>query len=161
MINERIKRVINNHQMSCGHAGHYLYLLKGFNDFIDKIEIPVDKLDKSKLDKKLNFYCLLEDAYDFDVNMIESLDKYNYEIWTIDYNLFKDKFLSNTDAAPYETTEALKDKYLVTYCQPEWFEARKNVPVFNLNNSLTGIVEDPDKERNNEDLLELNQSFFK
>ena len=160
MINERIKRVINNHQMSCGHAGHYLYLLKGFNDFVDKIEIPVDKLDKSKLDRKLNFYCLLEDAYDFDAEFLEALKKYDYEIWTIDYNLFKDKFLSNTDAAPYETSEALQDKFLVTYSQPGWFEARKNVPVFNLNNSLIGIVDEPNKERTNEQLLDLNNALI-
>ena len=161
MINERIKRVINNHQMSCGHAGHYLYLLKGFNDFIEKIDIPVEALDKSKLNSKINFYCLLEDAYDFDVNMIESLDKYDYEIWTIDYNLFGNEFLSNTDAAPYETSQELKDKYLVTYSQPGWFEERKSVPVFNMDKPLIGIVEDPQETRNNEALLELNQSFFK
>lgn len=92
--------------------------------------------------------------------MIESLDKYDYEIWTIDYNIFEDKFLSNTDAAPYETTEALEDKFLVTYSQPKWFEARKKVPVFNLDNSLIGIVEDSDKVRNNEALLALNKEMI-
>lgn len=57
---ERIKRVINNHQLSCQDNNNYLYVLRGFKPIINNIEIPVSHLN-DKIEDKKNYYVLEED----------------------------------------------------------------------------------------------------
>jgi len=60
MINERITRVINNHQLSCQNTNRNLYILVGFDPFIDSVDLPIKPLTSDISDNE-NAYVLEKD----------------------------------------------------------------------------------------------------
>lgn len=60
MINERITRVINNHQLSCQNINRNLYILVGFDPFIDSVDLPIKPLTSDISDNE-NAYVLEKD----------------------------------------------------------------------------------------------------
>ncbi|NMB17981.1 MAG: hypothetical protein GX984_00795 [Erysipelothrix sp.] len=60
MINERITRVINNHQLSCQNTNRNLYILVGFDPFIDSVDLPIKPLASDISDNE-NAYVLEKD----------------------------------------------------------------------------------------------------
>lgn len=60
MINERITRVINNHQLSCQNTNRNLYILVGFDPFIDSVDLPIKPL-ASDINDNENAYVLEKD----------------------------------------------------------------------------------------------------
>lgn len=60
MINERITRVINNHQLSCQNTNRNLYILVGFDPFIDSVDLPIKPLTSDIRDNE-NAYVLEKD----------------------------------------------------------------------------------------------------
>ena len=127
MLQERINRVMNNHQYSCQHPGNYLFILKNFDDVLKTHTVPAAHLDPKLLHKKGNMYLTYDESLDLDPQIIEDIKKYSYRVWILDFNLF-----------PKDDT--------VVEVQPDWYEARKTISVFNTINPLIGIVEDPNAD---------------
>lgn len=129
-LQERIDRVINNHQCNCQHPGNYLFVLKGFENILKTHTVPVNHLDASKIHRRENFYITFEEAQTLSEDVVNLLSEYQYRIWAVDFNLFKEGHMS-------------ADGSFKEYPQPDWFEARKTIAVFNTLNPLIGLVDDP------------------
>ena len=104
---ERIQRVVNNHQLSCHHTDRYFYILRGFKDFIDMIELPVAH-DSSDLKNTMNRYILEEELDDFDVSRFDG-----YKLVEVVFNLFEDNQVLNhndyitLEPLPFEVSDKL------------------------------------------------------
>lgn len=134
MLQERINRVMNNHQYNCQHPGNYLFILKNFDDVLKTHSVPAEHLDSTLLHKKGNMYLTYDESLDLDPQIIEDIKKYSYRVWILDFNLFP------------------KDDSVVEV-QPDWYETRKTISVFNTINPLIGIVKDPNADH------DLNQVY--
>ncbi|AMC93096.1 hypothetical protein AOC36_03620 [Erysipelothrix larvae] len=132
-MKDRIRRVINNHQLSCEHTSKYYYILRGFKPLMGAVEIPVKPYADS-LDPKENRYILEEDLPNHDAHEFEGFD-----VWTVTFNLFDDKILDENGQ--------LVDLNPLTL--PVRF---KNLNIFNEINPLTGIVDN--LELDNDDRLD-------
>lgn len=130
LLQERIDRVINNHQCNCQHPGNYLFVLKGFGDVLKHFSVPVKHLEPERLYRRENYYITFEESQTLSEEIISTLRKYKYRVWIVDFNLFPEGHLA-------------MDGSFKEYPQPDWFEARKTISIFNTINPLIGIVEDP------------------
>lgn len=142
MLQERINRVINNHQLSCGHTDHYLYVLQGFTPVLEHYTVPVDPFDASLLKTKVNMYVTFEEALLFEPSQIQALRDQEYDLWIVAFNFFPHVFISNTSASDYASIERHEDVYVVTYPELPWVETRKTISIFNTMNPLIGVVQD-------------------
>lgn len=156
MLQERINRVINNHQMSCEHRSHYLYILKGFNVVLDRFTVPVDNLDINRIEEQKNFYLKYEEAMTLGDGIIQRLKDNDYDIWIVDFNLFKDGYLSKRVLTDYTDSRPLNDLFLVNYPELTWVKAHKVIAIFNTDNPLQGIS---DHDIDNEERLNLFKSM--
>lgn len=115
-MRERIKRVINNHQMSCQINQQNLYILRGFKPILENVVIPVVKFNGDTHTKD-NRYILEED---WDGEKLEG-----FVPIVVNFNFFEGGLLqengtvNSTETLDYETLN-----------------------VFNTNNPLIGVVED-------------------
>ncbi|CAM3620632.1 hypothetical protein ERUR111494_03560 [Erysipelothrix urinaevulpis] len=117
-MQERINRVINNHQLSCQDSNNYFYVLRGFKGFIDTISIPVKKQNNT-LENFTNYYCLEEDWNREEIPGLITV--------TVTFNFFDDKLLDETlDLVPFLPLSL------------------ENINIFNSNNPLIGVSEDLD-----------------
>lgn len=155
MLQERIDRTINNHQLSCEHLQHYLFILKGFSDVLDSQSVPLEHFNETFVETHTNYYLTFEEALSLDAKTIDALKDHHYDIWTVSFNLFKHGFLSKTRDGDFETVEPLQNRFLVNYRQPDWFEARKTISIFNTINPLIGLVDDPNLDLDNDALFDL------
>lgn len=115
MINERITRVINNHQLSCQNTNRNLYILVGFDPFIDFVDLPIKPLTSDIRDNE-NAYILNGD-----------LDKVNRDDFVLVYVIFN--FFE----------EGTLDRFW-NLQNPELSDFEK-VFVFNQIDPLNGVVE--------------------
>ena len=143
---ERINRVINNHQFTCQHLSHYLFVLKGFDAFIDKISINVKKFDSTDLGSRKNYYLTYSEALLLDDKTVQELKDNNYDVWIVDFNLIPNTWIVK------ENDEL---KFIDSFDPLDFVEERKTLSIFNTTNSLTGIVDDPNTERTIEDYLQI------
>lgn len=142
MLQERINRVINNHQMSCEHRSHYLYILKGFNVVLDRFTVPVDNLDVNRIEEQKNFYIKYEEAMTLGDGIIERLKDNKYDMWVVEFNLFEGGYLAKRVLTDYLDSTPLDDLFLVTYPELTWVESHKSIAIFNTDNPLKGIDDD-------------------
>lgn len=143
MLQERINRVINNHQMSCEHRSHYLYILKGFNVVLDRFTVPVENLDINRIEEQKNFYIKYEEAMTLGDGIIKRLKDNNYDIWIVEFNLFEGAYLAKRVLSDYLEATPLDDFYLVQYPDLSWVETHKTIAIFNTDNPLKGISDMP------------------
>lgn len=115
-MKERIKRVINNHQMSCQINQQNLYILRGFKPIVDNIDIPVVKFD-GETNTKDNRYILEEDWNG------EKLEGFVPVV--VNFNFFEGGLLNENG-----TVNSVKPLDVET------------LNVFNTNNPLIGVVDD-------------------
>ncbi|QIK85277.1 hypothetical protein G7061_01005 [Erysipelothrix sp. HDW6B] len=155
MLQERINRVINNHQLSCGHTNHYIFILKGFTHVLKKYSVPVKDLDVVKIPTKTNFYITYEDAMTLGDGFVSALIEHEYDPWIVDFNFFEGGYLADIDSVDYTNRKPLANMLLVNYPEISWAPERKTIHIFNTNNPLIGIVDDPDTPRTNEDRLNI------
>ncbi|QIK69148.1 hypothetical protein G7062_02100 [Erysipelothrix sp. HDW6C] len=155
MLQERLNRVVNNHQMTCEHTNHYIYILKGFSKLKDRLSVPVDAFDASHITQKKNMAITYEDALNFKTEIIHSLLDNAYDPWVVDFNFFLDGYLAATDA--YPTAIPLNDGFLVTYPPLDWVPDRKTLFVFNQVDPLRefGVTEALDNQERYELLQTL------
>ena len=112
---ERIKRVINNHQLSCQDSNNYLYVLRGFKPIINNIEIPVSHLS-DEIENNKNYYALEEDW-----NHEELPERITMNV---DFNFFNNGLLNEKG----EIVEISPSKY-------------DSLNIFNTVNPLIGVHE--------------------
>ncbi len=116
LMRDRIKRVMDNHQMSCQITIRNLYVLKGFAPVIDNIDFPVSKLD-GDLSGRSNKYILEEDWDGQEVDGFIPIEVF--------FNFFENGILNDKgEIVGYEPTD------------------KKPIYIFNTNNALTGLVDD-------------------
>lgn len=123
-MNERIKRVINNHQLSCQDNNHYFYILRGFKPIINNVEIPVSHLS-DEIENNKNYYVLEEDW-----NHEELPERITMNV---DFNFFNNGLLNEKG----EIVETSPSKY-------------DSLNIFNTVNPLIGVHENlelNDKEK--------------
>lgn len=116
-MQERINRVIDNHQLSCHFTDKYLYIFRGFCPLMNQITVPV-KHEAKDLEKKENRYILEEELDNY------NLEEYDdYKIFMVTFNFFDMKVLNcDGELINYETTDF------------------SNINVFNANNPLIGVT---------------------
>lgn len=115
-MRERIKLVINNHQMSCQILQKNLYILRGFKPVEHNVDIPVEKYT-GNTDGKSNLYLLEEE---WDGNKIEG-----FVPVFVNFNFFEHGYLNDNGevvAMPTNDYDAIN--------------------IFNTINALNGITED-------------------
>lgn len=139
MLQDRITRVINNHQMSCAHTSHYLYVLKGFEKVLHDYTVPVEFFNKDLIESKKNMAILYEDATSLSDEVVELLRKYDYDIWIIDFNFFDDGYIATKESRCHATHTEFQDNLLVTYKPISWTLERKTLNIFNTINPLRGL----------------------
>lgn len=150
MIAERINRVINNHQFTCQHRSHYLFILKGFEPLMSDFDINVKPLELENLPSKTNYYITYENAFLLDKAIWNDLEYHNYDLWIVDFNLFDNAHLANNEQhLSYNFIETLDDYALVKYNDSDNFSKAKILSIFNTINPLIGIVENPKEKLNN------------
>lgn len=158
MLQERINRVINNHQLSCGHTSHYIFVLKGFTDVLSHFSVPVDSLDVFKIHTKKNFYITYEEALSLGEGIINELKENDYDPWVVDFNWFKDGYISNQTIPEYTSSKKWHHQYFVSYPSLDFVPPHKFISIFNTTNPLTGITDV--KEMDNEERYTLYSSWF-
>lgn len=143
MLQERINRVINNHQLSCQHTNHYLYILKGFNAILPQFTVPVEALDKTQLAALKNFYITYEEALDLDEAVIRELKERKYDLWIVDFNWFNKVYLTREDNLHVLAKWKVNGENYIAYPVLDWQETRKTISIFNTNNPSIGFIEPP------------------
>lgn len=156
IIEERINRVINNHQFTCQHRSHYLFILKGFDSVLPKMNLNVLPYNEKELTSHQNFAILFEDAYRLSDESWKTILDNNYDIWVVDFNLFKDGYLSISSSIAHSDSKNLKEGYfLVNYHELSDSIKFKVLPIFNTLNPLIGITDDPKIELTDAERLSL------
>lgn len=143
---DRINRVINNHQFTCEHRSHYLFVLKGFDAFIDKIKLNVESFNPEELHTHKNFAITYHDALSLSSDIVNTIHNESYDVWIVDYNFIPNKWLIKDDNGI---------DFVESFEPLSFAEERKTLPVFNTSNSLIGIVSNPDTERSDQDYCDL------
>lgn len=156
IIVERINRVINNHQFTCQHRSHYLFILKGFNAVLPTMNLNVLPYNEAHLNSHQNFAILYEDAYNLSQISWESVQANEYDIWVVDFNLFRNGYLSSSVSNAHSQSDYLKDGFsIVDYHDLPDSIKYKTLPIFNTLNPLIGITNDPKVGLSDSQRLEL------
>lgn len=150
---DRINRVINNHQFTCEHRSHYLFVLKGFTPIIDSLTLDLKAYDVSLIPSKENMFITYEDAYLLETDAWATLGEAKYDIWIVDFNFFIDTHASTIASASYAASVQDGDHFWVRYHDNAHLAVRKTLSVFNTINPLIGIVSDFNR-------LDTNQSRY-
>lgn len=138
-LQERINRVINNHQYNCQHPGNYLFVLKGFEYVLKTHTVPVNHIDVDAIHHRDNLYITFEEAHNLSNEIVDLLKEYHYHIWLVDFNLFKEGHMSS-------------DGTFVEYPDVSWINEKNSISVFNTINPLIGLVSNPSEDINRFDL---------
>ncbi len=152
---ERINRVINNHQFTCQHRSHYLFVLRGFEPILENITLNVLPLDQSNLSNGTNYWITYEDAFDIETTVWDALKANEYDIWIVNFNFFDGVYFASVPSHSHLTSNQSQDVEWVTYKDNPHLLERKTLNVFNTNNPLIGIVPDIKSHLSNEQRLEL------
>lgn len=139
MLQDRINRVINNHQYSCAHTNHYLYVLKGFQKVLNDYTVPVDFFNQDSIKSKKNMAILYEDAATLSDDVVSLLNEYDYDIWIVDFNYFDEGYLVTKVSSVHEKDIAFMGDFLVSYKPIPWTLDRKTLNIFNTINPLRGL----------------------
>ncbi|MEG0327533.1 MAG: hypothetical protein RR565_06520 [Erysipelothrix sp.] len=139
MLQDRITRVINNHQYSCAHTSHYLYVLKGFQKVLNDYTVPVDFFNLDSIKSKKNMAVLYEDASLLPDDVVSLLNEYDYDIWIVDFNFFEEGYLATKVSSVYESDADFMGEFLISYKPIPWTQKRKTLNIFNTINSLRGL----------------------
>lgn len=146
---ERINRVINNHQFTCQHTSHYLFILKGFEPLLNNIELNVKGYSKTLLSNHDNLWITYEDAYILNENEWDQVKENNYDIWVVDFNFFDQSHIALTRSSSHEIISKDDDVIWVNYKEIKSLTRFKTLNIFNGVNPLIGVVSDPKDSWNN------------
>lgn len=152
---ERINRVINNHQFTCQHRSHYLFVLRGFEPILKNIKLNVLPLDLTNLSNGTNYWISYEEAFELDLKVWEKLKNNQYDIWIVNFNFFEETYFALNASNSHLSSIKYSNIDWVTYKDNPNLLERKSLNVFNSNNPLIGVVSDSKTHLNNEQRLEL------
>lgn len=152
---ERINRVINNHQFTCQHTSHYLFVLKGFEPLLNSISLNVQKLDLSKLSSHTNFWITYEESFNLDDGIWSSIRGENYDIWIVDFNFFINSFIALHPSNAHIHQGSDNGVLWVNYHDNDNLTSRKTLSIFNTNNPLIGVLSDSKKVVDNNERLNI------
>ena len=146
---DRINRVINNHQFTCEHRSHYLFVLKGFDPVMAKLNLDLEAYDFRHIAMKANMFVTYEEAFLFETDVWSSLSSANYDIWIVDFNWFEGVYASTKLTSAYLTSTQEDNHYWVSYKNIDHLTLRKTITIFNTINPLIGIVTDLERLNSN------------
>lgn len=152
---ERINRVINNHQFTCQHTSHYLFILKGFETILNSITLNVNEYSESLLNSQVNLWISYESAYILDNSQVNEIAENNYDVWVVDFNFFEGTHIAISQSISHETYTSIEDAFWVKYKDIENFTRYKTLSIFNELNPLIGVVDNPKETWTNTMRLEL------
>lgn len=159
MIQSRINRVINNHQMSCAHNENYLYILKGFEDVLNKYSVPIEKIQFGELKPNTNYYILYEEAYNHLDRLEKILREHKLSVWTVEFNLVPNYFIANSENNGYKEILPIDSLYLVTYKEIQGLNPNHKICIFNQINPLIGIVKEDERKDSIYEYVEVYQNL--
>lgn len=139
MLQERINRVINNHQMSCQRDGSFLYILKGFNIVLDTFKVPVANLDSMNIHFGNNYYIKYEEAMSLGDGIISALKEQGFQFCIVNFNLFSTGYLSKRVLTDHQDAVPLEPYYLVSYPKLKWLDTYEAINIFNSDNPIKDI----------------------
>lgn len=157
----RINRVINNHQFTCQHRSHYLFVLKGFEPILDTISLNVERLDGKKLSLNTNFWITYEEGFELSNDDWNAIKDHEYDVWIVDFNFFENSYFALNKNTSHEVINHFDNILWVNYKPLEWVLERKTIHIFNTLNPLIGIIKDFDKYQTNEARLKLLEELIK
>lgn len=139
---ERINRVINNHQFTCQHRSHYLFVLKGFEPLLRTLNLNVEHLDVKFLYTHKNFFITYEEAFELKDTEWKTIKDESYDIWIVDFNFFDSAHIALNQSKSHASIINDHDILWVTYHDNPNLLIRKTLNIFNTINPLIGIVKD-------------------
>lgn len=152
---DRINRVINNHQFTCQHRSHYLFVLKGFEPIIDFITLNVAKYASEQLSTQTNYWMTFEESNTLNADDWSLLREFGYDIWIVEFNFFTDKYIAMVDSSSHKNSEKKDGILWVDYHDNENIESRKTLSIFNTNNPLIGVLNDSKQIVSNSERWEI------
>ena len=129
-IQTRMDLVLYNHMLSCHNTDYYLYILRGFDEFLDDFKINIDKYDGT-FEKRRNYYVLEDELKDLDMRLFNDHKKAE-----VVFNFFEDNMV-------YQEGEFIKLNDLD-------LDIKDKICIFHQVNQLDRVTDD---KLNNEERL--------